>query len=83
VLVRAERAGQLRDMLAGDGVSVTSAEPDRLTVSGLDSGAIGRVAAEAGIALIELTPQQASLEEAFMEITRDTVEFDAPAWSAS
>jgi len=83
VLVRAERAGQLRDMLAGDGVSVTSAEPDRLTVSGLDSAAIGRVAAEASIALIELTPQQASLEEAFMEITRDTVEFDAPAWSAS
>ena len=34
--------------------------------------------AEARIALIELTPQQASLEEAFMELTRDAVEFGTP-----
>ncbi|MCU1657854.1 MAG: transporter related [Pseudonocardiales bacterium] len=77
--VRTEEATRLRDLLAADGVSVTSTEPDRLQVSGLTSAAIGRVAAQAGIALIELTPQQASLEEAFMELTRDSVEFVVPA----
>jgi ABC-2 type transport system ATP-binding protein len=49
-----------------------------LDVSGVDSAYIGAVAARAGIALVELTPQQASLEEAFMEITRDSVEFATP-----
>jgi ABC-2 type transport system ATP-binding protein len=48
-------------------------------VAGLTSAAIGRVAADAGIALIELTPQRASLEDAFMEITRDALEFRIPA----
>ena len=78
VRVRTEEAARLRDLLVADGVNVTSAEPEVLTVSGLSSGEIGKVAATAGIALIELTPQQASLEEAFMELTRDAVEFGTP-----
>jgi ABC-2 type transport system ATP-binding protein len=78
VRVRTEEAPQLRDLLAGDGVSVTSSERDLLTVTGLSSAEIGQVAATARIALIELTPQQASLEEAFMELTRDAVEFGTP-----
>jgi ABC-2 type transport system ATP-binding protein len=48
-------------------------------VTGVDNTAIGIVAAREGIALIELTPQQATLEEAFMEITRDAVEFHGAA----
>jgi ABC-2 type transport system ATP-binding protein len=59
-------------------VVVASAERSVLEVSGLSSERIGRIAADAGIALSELTPQQASLEEAFMELTRDAVEFQAP-----
>lgn len=78
VRVRTEEAPRLRDLLAADGVSVTSTERDLLTVSGLTSADIGKVAAEARIALIELTPQQASLEEAFMDLTRSTVEFGTP-----
>lgn len=78
VRVRTEEAPRLRDLLAADGVSVTSTERDLLTVTGLSSAQIGRVAAEARIALIELTPQQVSLEEAFMELTRDAVEFGTP-----
>src|SRR5262249_29231363 len=78
VRVRTEEASRLRDLLAADGVSVTSTEHDLLTVTGLPSAEIGKVAAEARIALIELTPQQASLEEAFMELTRDSVEFGTP-----
>jgi ABC-2 type transport system ATP-binding protein len=78
VRVRTEEAPRLRDLLAADGVSVTSTERDVLTVTGLSSAEIGQVAAEARIALIELTPQQTSLEEAFMELTRDAVEFGTP-----
>jgi ABC-2 type transport system ATP-binding protein len=59
-------------------VSVTSTERDLLTVTGLSSAEIGQVAADARIALSELIPQQASLEEAFMELTRDAVEFGTP-----
>jgi ABC-2 type transport system ATP-binding protein len=75
VRVRTEEAPRLRDLLAADGVSVTSTERDLLTVTGLSSAEIGKVAAQAQLALIELTPLQASLEEAFMELTRDVVEF--------
>jgi ABC-2 type transport system ATP-binding protein len=78
VRVRTEEAARLRDLLIADGVSVTNTENDLLIVRGLSSTAIGKVAAEARIALIELTPQQASLEEAFMELTRDAVEFGTP-----
>jgi len=83
VRVRTEEAPRLRELLAADGVSVTSTERDLLTVSGMSSAEIGKVAAEAGVALIELTPQQASLEEAFMELTRDAVEFGTPMQAAS
>jgi ABC-2 type transport system ATP-binding protein len=47
-------------------------------VTGLSSTEIGKVAADARIALVELTPEQTSLEEAFMELTRDAVEFGTP-----
>lgn len=78
VRVRTEEAPRLRDLLTADGVSVTSSERDLLLVTGLSSAQIGRVAADAHIALIELVPQQVSLEEAFMELTRDAVEFGTP-----
>ncbi|HEX7353521.1 MAG TPA: ATP-binding cassette domain-containing protein [Mycobacteriales bacterium] len=78
VRVRTEEAPRLRDLLAGDGVSVTSTERDLLTVTGLSSAEIGLRAMHARIALVELVQQQASLEEAFMELTRDAVEFGTP-----
>jgi ABC-2 type transport system ATP-binding protein len=75
VRVRTTEAARLRQLLAGDGVVVTATNADTLEVTGLDSTHIGLVAARVGIPLIELIPLQASLEEAFMNITRDTVEF--------
>ncbi|MDQ6614321.1 MAG: ATP-binding cassette domain-containing protein [Actinomycetota bacterium] len=78
VKVRTAEAARLHQLLAGDGVVVTATETDTLEVTGLDSAQIGLVAARVGIPLIELTPLQASLEEAFMDITRDTVEFPTP-----
>jgi ABC-2 type transport system ATP-binding protein len=50
-----------------------------LTVSGLTTDQVGRAAASAGITLLELTARQASLEEAFIDMTSDAVEFRAPS----
>jgi ABC-2 type transport system ATP-binding protein len=74
VRVRSAQAPRLRDLLA-DRATVTSLEPDLLEVDGLDSAAIGAVACEHQVPLAELTPATASLEEAFMELTKDSVEY--------
>jgi ABC-2 type transport system ATP-binding protein len=78
VKVRTTESTRLRDLLVAEGAVVTTQGSDGLEVSGLDSAKIGLAAARAGIALVELTPQKASLEDAFMEITRDAVEFNTP-----
>ncbi len=83
VLVRTMEADRLAQLLAGDGHSIQRLGPDALEVTGIDSAARGLVAARAAIPLIELTPRQATLEEAFMEITRDSVEFHGGAPSDS
>ncbi len=75
VMVRTTEADRLGSLLSSVAVNVQRLSPDLLQVSGMDSAAIGLVAAREAIPLIELTPQQATLEEAFMEITRDAVEF--------
>jgi ABC-2 type transport system ATP-binding protein len=50
---------------------------DVIEITGMDSAEVGRLAAARGIALSELIPVRASLEEAFMELTRDSVEYQA------
>ena len=75
VFVRSPQADRLRQLLTGPGVTVTSAAAGHLDVVGLTSDHIGDVAAANAIAVHELTPQQASLEEAFMALTRDAVEY--------
>jgi len=75
VVVRTAEADRLAALLTSATRTIERLAPDLLQVSGMDSAAIGLVAAREGIPLIELTPQQATLEEAFMEITRDAVEF--------
>lgn len=46
-------------------------------VQGLEAPTIGQLAAQGGVVLYELTPQEVSLEEAYMELTQDSVEFHA------
>src|SRR5438309_9081693 len=77
VRVRSPRASELKALLAGPDVTVASLEPGLLEVQGLTAVQIGDAAAAGGLALHELTPQQASLEEAFMELTQEDVEFRA------
>ncbi|MFE0459385.1 ABC transporter ATP-binding protein [Kitasatospora sp. NPDC058965] len=77
VRVRTPQAERLTELLAGRAEVTAEAEPQVLTVTGTDSEAVGRLAAEHGVVLYELTPRQASLEEAFMELTKDAVEYEA------
>jgi ABC-2 type transport system ATP-binding protein len=77
VRVRSPEAPQLRRLLAGPGVSVTESEPGVLVVRGLGPDRIGAVARGQGLAIYELAVEQASLEEAFMEMTAGAVEYHA------
>lgn len=77
VRVRSPQATRLRELVAGEGVVISSVEPGLLDIGGLTAEQIGETAAKNGIVLHELTPQQASLEEAFMELTSADVEFRA------
>ena len=83
VHVRSPQAAELHAALAGPDVTVTGPRGDLLEVAGLSAATIGEIARDNGLALHELTPQAASLEEAFMEMTRDAVEYQAHAQSAT
>ncbi|GLY68207.1 multidrug ABC transporter ATP-binding protein [Amycolatopsis taiwanensis] len=75
VLVRSPSASALREILAGPGVTVTSTETGLLEVTGPSAGEIGKIACDHRIPLEELTPVKASLEQAFMELTDEDVEY--------
>src|SRR5258706_2330204 len=75
VRVRSPQAEELRRLIEGPDVTVVTLEPGLLEVHGLSAPLIGEAAAAGGVVLHELMPQQASLEEAFMDLTRDDVEF--------
>jgi ABC-2 type transport system ATP-binding protein len=75
VVVVSPDAGALTQLLAGDGVTLSSPETGRLEVSGLDAAHIGDIASQHGLTLHELSPVSASLETAYLELTRDAVEF--------
>jgi ABC-2 type transport system ATP-binding protein len=75
VTVRTPEAPRLRDLLLGPDVTVTSEQPDVLSVQGLTAEQIGTVAWQAHLPVYELTLQQASLEQAFMQLTEDSVEY--------
>jgi ABC-2 type transport system ATP-binding protein len=82
VLVRTPDAGALQARLESAGASVEAQPDGAMMVQGLEAPAIGKLAADGGLVLYELTPQEVSLEEAFMELTQDSVEFHAAAGAA-
>jgi len=80
VKVATTEAGRLRPLLAGPDVTISSSAAGDLLVTGRDAGEIGAIAAAHQVPLSELTPQSVSLEAAFMDLTRDAVEYhSAPA----
>jgi ABC-2 type transport system ATP-binding protein len=83
VTVATADAARLRELLTGPGVEITGrAGSEQLSVVGLSPRTIGLTAAEHGIALFELSHRSVSLEEAFMDLTRDSVEYHSTATAA-
>jgi ABC-2 type transport system ATP-binding protein len=87
VRVRSPQAVRLRSLLDGPGVGVTG-DRDELSVSGRSAEQIARVALTNGVLVTELTPVHASLEDAYMSLTHDDVEYQpaditAAAWRAA
>ncbi len=77
VLVRSPQARELGSALAAQGATVRVEADGALAVRGLDPAEIGQLAAQAGLAVHELTSRHASLEQAYLEITQDSVEYRA------
>ena len=75
VHVRSPQAPALRELLVGLGATIEEVQAQELEVSGLTAEQVGEAAASQQIVLHELTPHVASLEEAFMDMTRDELEF--------
>jgi ABC-2 type transport system ATP-binding protein len=77
VRVRTPESTRLAETLRARGATVASPEREVLDVHGLTSAEIGEAALRAGVVLHELVSQQASLEQAFMEMTGGSVEYHA------
>ena len=79
VRVRSPEIAQLQAVLDREGAVTTIEEDGSLSVRGLDEEAIGELASTIPVVLHELAPQSASLEEAYMELTEDSVEYHGGA----
>ena len=75
VLVRCPRAAELAELIARRGGTVTRQDDGALVVTGLDAAAIGDLAAGAGIAVHALVPRQASLEDAYLDLTGESTDY--------
>ncbi len=79
VRVVSPRASELTPLLEERGATVAIAEDGAFSATGIEAAQVGDLAAENGIPLHELTPLRVSLEAAFMEMTRDSVEYRSSA----
>jgi ABC-2 type transport system ATP-binding protein len=77
VTIRSPQAALLAAGLAGPDVVVSQQDPELLEVTGLTPALIGQRAHELHVVLHELSPRRASLEQAFMDVTQDDIEFHA------
>ncbi|HEY5274520.1 MAG TPA: hypothetical protein VIJ34_15005, partial [Acidimicrobiales bacterium] len=75
IRVRSPEIAKLKSALETKGATTVVEEDGSLSVRGVDEVAIGELAASIPVVLHELAPQSASLEEAFMELTEDSVEY--------
>ena len=80
VRVRSSDLQALAGLLRSPDVTVSFADDGALLVSGLPAERIGAVAAAAGIAVAELSTVETSLEDAFVDLTKDAVEYRAAAF---
>ena len=75
VLVRSPRAAELAELIAQRGGTIARQDDGALVVTGLDAAAIGDLAAVDGIAVHALVPRQASLEDAYLDLTRESTDY--------
>jgi ABC-2 type transport system ATP-binding protein len=75
VLLRSPRAGELAGLIKARGGTVTPQDDGALVVTGLDAAAVGDLAAQHGIAVHALVPRQASLEDAYLDLTGDSADY--------
>jgi ABC-2 type transport system ATP-binding protein len=81
VRVRSPQLQQLRTALADAGIEVTD-DADTLSVSGASTDVIGELAARNSVTLHELSPQRASLEEAYLKLTDDVTDYRSASGAA-
>jgi ABC-2 type transport system ATP-binding protein len=77
VTLRTNARTQAMTVLAHAGATVAATGPDTLTVSGLAAGRVVALLGEGTVPFSEVSAHRASLEEAYMELTRSAVEFRA------
>lgn len=73
--VRSPRLSELAAALAGPEVTVTATDPGVATITGTTAAAVGDLAASLGIPLHELTSRTGSLEDAYLALTGDAIEY--------
>jgi ABC-2 type transport system ATP-binding protein len=77
ITVRTSARSRAMAVLAGAGATVAAIAPDTLTVSGLDSERVVGLLTGSGLPFAEVSAHRATLEEAYMELTREAVEYRA------
>jgi ABC-2 type transport system ATP-binding protein len=82
VVVRSPQLGELTTRLEAAGAKVKPGIEDSIEVAGIDSSRIGDLASANGLTLHELATQRVSLEDAFMDLTHDSVEYRASVAAA-
>jgi ABC-2 type transport system ATP-binding protein len=82
VLVKAPDRERLAELLEAEGATVTDLAEGDLGVTGLEAPRIAELAAAGGLVLHEIATRRGSLEEAFMELTKDAVEYHSATTSA-
>jgi len=83
VHVRTPDAERFAPLLTAAGATVTQSEPDLLEVTGLAAPQIGELAARERVVLHELSPVGGSLEDAYLALTQDEVEYHAGGTAAA
>jgi ABC-2 type transport system ATP-binding protein len=79
VRARSPQAAQLAAALRASGATVAGHDGDTLTVTGTTGEAVGELARSNGLTLSELSAQQPSLEERYMQLTRDSADYRSSA----
>ena len=83
ILLRTSRRSEAMTVLANAGATVTAGDRETLTVAGLPAERVVALLGERGLPVMEVAQHRASLEEAYMELTRDALDYEAVAVEAS